>query len=261
MPIFDFGDWPQVSCAEPGFHILAMMCYPKNSIRRHELYAALATERVMQEAKNPVWSRPLSFEDVSPLLEAVRHGRALKQVIDATRLANNRGGIAGEVLGLIRWSAAHGYQGSVRKAVYILTELAKRTKATGRTAFTLGMTKITTTTPNGIMRAWSHYKDVAHFWAAHNLMVSWHAQDAGDRILPPVVSWFEDTDSFLEFLALTEDFRQFGEGYIPPPADEPVLNARTTWRVPEHVHLPVLGLFNPPPLPQEILDALASYRA
>ena len=240
------------------------MCYPKNSIRRHELHAALVAEYYLRVSEDPVaWSRPLSSEDLRPLLKARHEGRSFKEVVRTMRDTNQKGALAGAVLLMIRWVSAHGHQGSVLKACYIHAELAKRAKAIKGTAVTVGVTEITHSTTQGTMeKAWSPYKTVAHFWAAYNVMRNQYMErDAEGVIVPPVDRWFEDTDAFLKFLAIAENFRRFGESYIPRPAAEPVLAAHSTWRVPEHVHLPDVGPFEPPPLLPEIRDALKSYRA
>jgi hypothetical protein len=264
MPAFDFGDWPNVITAIPGYRILATMCYPKNSVRRMELHAAFVTERALRYATDPAaWSRSLDVDGLLSLMQARHQGRSFKEITRTTMLSNHQGHMAGNGLVLIRWMTAYGYHGSVLKACHIQAEIAKMAKAKGKPALTLGMTKITYTNAQALMsKAWSPYRDVAHLWAAYNLMINRSALVDGDTSLPSeVIRWFEDAEAFREFLAIAEDFRQFGEAYIPPPTDKPILNSRTTWRVPDHVQLSTLGPFDPPPLPEEILDALASYRA
>jgi hypothetical protein len=264
MPVFDFGDWPQVTTAVPGYRILAMMYYPKNPLRREELYTTLAAGYVLREAEDfSAWLRPPTARDLFPLLKARHEGRDYTAVIRAMQLKQHQGTIAGEVLFLIRCITAHGSQGSVLKACYIQAELAKRAKDTGETAVTLGMTRIKYTNAQALMeKAWTPYKDVAHFWTAHNLMVNTNMQrDVEGTLLMPGVRWFDAADAFREFLAIAESFRQFGENHIPPPADQPILNPSTTWRVPAYVQLPAFDPYDPHPLSQETKEALENYRA
>ena len=77
MPVFDFGDWPNVITAMPGYGILATMCYPKKPLRRKELHAALVTECFLRyvEDSAPI-PRPLSVGDLLPLLKARHDGRS-----------------------------------------------------------------------------------------------------------------------------------------------------------------------------------------
>lgn len=126
MPVFDFGDWPNVIAAVPGFPILATMCYPskRKLVQREELHATLVAEFFLEAADNPTaLQHPLSHRDVLPLLRARHQGRAAKAVFQAVKLTNYKGHIAGDVLGLLRWLQYHGHPSSVLKACPIQAEL------------------------------------------------------------------------------------------------------------------------------------------
>jgi hypothetical protein len=272
MPVFDFGDWPDVITAIPGFRILATMYYPDHEARRQELHATLVAAYGLRAAEEPAaWARPLAAADLLPILHARHDGRSVEDVWRAARELGTQGSVAGDVLVWMRRMIAHGVKASVSKACYLQAELGKTAQHTDTVAYTHGLTEIPYTTIGSILRrVWPRYKSVAAFWAAHNLMVNigYHLQSTLDQEpdplgapMPPMLSWFEEPHTFREFLALAEDFRRFGEAYTAHPASLPTLDTRCTWRVPAHVYLPDLVPFEPAPLPPEIRAVLTRYHA
>jgi hypothetical protein len=110
--------------------------------------------------------------------------------------------------------------------------------------------------------AWVPYRSVAHLWAAHNLMWSfrWNETPGGER---PKASWYEHPSDLGWFLALAEDFRQWGQEYIPHARHkehEAILRPIEIWRPPAETSLPAVSL-TPPPLGPYYQQFLRTYES
>jgi hypothetical protein len=101
--------------------------------------------------------------------------------------------------------------------------------------------------------AWTPYKPVAHLWTAYNILSLPIGEGIEEELFPPG-SWFQDKPAFEEFLAIAEDFRNFGERHVPHGRAKasaergpmPLLLPIETWRVPDHVILPHIDVSVPP---------------
>jgi hypothetical protein len=233
------------------------MLYPKNPHRRQELFGTLVADEVFRTADSPgEWLRPFSAKDFLPLLKARHEGRTRKEVVRYAHMRSSKGFIAGEILLLVRKLVAQGELGGVLKACYMVSEAAKQGK------LTFSLTEISYKNPQALMeKVWVPYKNVGHLWAAYSLTRGWTLSRGAGGILQEDIPWDGDTRSFLEFLAIAEDFRQFGERHIPHAQTTPLLSPKATWRVPAHVQLPEPPPYDPPPLRLWYQEALASYRA
>jgi hypothetical protein len=251
MPVFDFGDWPEVHTVYPGFRILATMVYPMDHTERQELYSALVAKFLENPLNTPedtdIWKRPPSISEVSGLLRARNQARASNDIFRQAQEKSKKGSVAGEALILIRQLAEHGHGGSIRTACEILAEAGKQRRLTMAGAPIL--VNATSLRDN----AWSPYKPVAHLWTAHNIL-SLPTGKSFEEKSSPTRSWFEDRPAFEEFLALAEDFRDFGEKHVPhgratasaERGPMPTLLPTETWRVPDNVSLPPIDLSVPP---------------
>jgi hypothetical protein len=230
MPTFDLAGWPQVHAPVAGFRIMATMYYPVDGERRTELHATLAFTYYDTIRNDPsVWEQQPTLTELYPLFHVRHLGGSQAEVFQRAREVACRGSVAGEALIIIRQMAEHGQDGSVNKACDILAKAGKAGRLTG------GHTLIPYANSKALRaEAWVPYRSVAHLWAAHNLLWSfrWNETPDGER---PRASWYENSSDLERFLALAEDFRQWGEGYIPHARHKevaPLLSPYETWRIP-----------------------------
>jgi hypothetical protein len=256
MPIFDLEGWPQVHATVPGFRILATMFYPSDANRRAELHATLVAAFYDTIRDDPhAWTREPTNTEMFPLFHARHLGGSQAEVFQRAREVVCRGSVAGEALIIIRQMAEHGQGGSVNKACDILAKAGRAGRLTG------GHIEIPFANSKSLRTmAWVPYRSVAHLWAAHNLLWSfrWNETTDGER---PSVSWYEHPSDLERFLAIAEDFRRWGERYIPHARHkehEAILRPIETWRTPAETPLPAVCL-TPPPLGPYYQQLLQTY--
>jgi hypothetical protein len=61
-------------------------------------------------------------------------------------------------------------------------------------------------------------------------------------------------------LAVAEDMRRFGESFIMPRRQDPILTPAEVWKAPSDMNLPEIRI-HLPPLTESPLEALERYRA
>ncbi len=256
MPTFDLGGWPQVHAAVAGFRIQATMLYPTDVKRREELHATMVFTFYDTIRDDPTaWDREPTSTELYPLYRARHLGGSQAEVVQRAREVARRGSVTGEALIIIRQMAQHGQDGSVNKACDILAKAGKAGRFTG------GHTPIPYANSKALRaKAWVPYRSVAHLWGAHNLLWSfrWNETPDGER---PRESWYKNSSDLEGFLDLAEDFRQWGEGFIPHARHKevaPLLSPDETWRIPAETFLPKVPL-TPPPLGPWYAQYLQTY--
>jgi Phage integrase family len=248
-PTFDMGGWPNVVTAVPGFRILSTMAYPCNPALREEFHATLATRKyaVLKDVQE-AWNRRPSEEEMSALLLARDQGAAADDVFRRAQNAGCLGSIAGEILLLTRQFAEHHktQRYGVNKACAVLAAAVKTEKAQKKRVLTGGRVPIDFTLAKKLHeKAWLPYRSVSHLWAAHNLYRNCFTSTASSEIF-----WYESQDSqpFPLFLAIAEDFRQWGEECIPHGQKKPLFAPDEMWCTPAILNLPDPRIVIPPVL-------------
>ena len=144
MPTVDLGGWPESSVLVAYFRVVGVMHYPNDPKLRDEM---TDTELFLHDMV-------LNTGALSPV------GRSLQKTSMRRWTPAHHGVIAGFILVMIRRIAetCPDIEASVNRAVYIMMKIQELAQLKGPK------------NTREILRAWSKFKKVSHFWAALALL-------------------------------------------------------------------------------------------
>ncbi len=221
--------------------VLATMSHPDDPAQRFKFLDTL-TAKALTELEAPI-SRKLAIQASAAAAEA-------ESVLDEMGEAAYGIAVAGDILLFVFNAARYSPKSaSVARAIAVWCE-----------AHALGKTQeggYVAASPRSVKAAWSRFKPVAHLCGALSLF-----QIDQIAALNPL-----DPETLLNFLAVAEALRAFGEAHHPPsgrtgskPSRTSMLDPDTTWKTPSDLVLPQ-SVFSVPPLPEFAQAALKKYRA
>jgi hypothetical protein len=178
------------------------MLFPDDAEVRREAAIAYACRSLADEfSSSPSISFEISTDMAAFLYKAPRVEDLAggRGEASVARLAE----LVGRALGFILRAAEHGHP-KLASSGAVLRRLSQYEKRDLKT----------------LKQAWSQYSCVAHLWASLDLIYE------------------EDQKTLLVFLAAAEELRRRGEAHVPKGAKTPVLDPKTTWKVPSSIRLP-----------------------
>ena len=221
-------------------YITSVMLYPTDENAREEFY-------FVHEIGKRVDSTPDDADVTVPKESLVRLLRSSSQLAINQRAEQAKigGMMSGDLLGLVSTMSRCGIpEPSLRKAVWVLEDAYSRPPE-GRSAIPHSSTSIS--------KSWDDFRPVAHFWATFQLFQADPGRQGSDRpILTERNVW--------DFLGYAEEFRKFGESFMPDRQRAPgaLLPADESWCVHESIELPVHEI-PVESIPEWMNERLASY--
>ncbi|NWG39240.1 MAG: hypothetical protein HXY27_04635 [Hydrogenophilaceae bacterium] len=215
----------------------AVMLFPNDEQLRKQCFAV---EIARFHALNASESAKLQIdvETLRLLLEAPAYG-SLKETVSAI---TKRAIVAGDLLMTLYIMHKFGLkEPSVNKAIFVCQQFAHKAKYGDGTPMNVS--------ERTVKECWREFKSVAHFWAAFRL----------NKAYPFAPS---DTEVFAhpKFLGVASAVYQFGVTFVPYRAwaGKPVLDPKTSWRLPENI-APINLVSDQPP--DRLLKYLKKYKA
>jgi hypothetical protein len=222
--------------------VLATMFHPNDPDQRLKYLEVLSAKGLI-ELEVPI-SRKLAIQASAAATE-------VESVLNKAAESAYGIAVAGDVLLFVMNAARYlPKHASVARAIAVWCEYHARSKTTegGYVA----------ASPRSVKAAWSRFKPVAHLCGAFNLF-----QNDQIAALNP-----SDPKTLLNFLAVAEMLRAFGERHHAPsgrtgskPSRTSMLDPDSTWKTPSDLVLPQLTTLFIPPLPKFAEAALRNYRA
>jgi hypothetical protein len=138
---------------------------------------------------------------------------------------------AAAVLDIIRRTPQ---EGSLNKALYVIGTVADKYRLIRNRT--------------DIRKAWESHRSVAHLGVALKCSGDFTTGD-----------FLKDPARLRRFLAIARDYQSFATSYVMPRQNRPLVDRAEIWFIRPSLRLPRLR--SPPPLPRDMLMALAEYRA
>ena len=236
-PILEITDGKGNLLSDAFFTVLATMFHPDNPEQRRRFLEAPSAIAQIEIGAPILWkSIPAAAECESVLDQASDAGYGMT--------------VSGDLLLFIMSAARHSPKdASVARAIWVWCEDQARGKThEGRAV---------AASPRSLKAAWSRFKPVAHLCGAWRNFTT-------EQI---VALDLTNLQTLLNFLALAEALRGFGESHHPPSGRaggkshvSSTLDPMTTWRTPTDLRLSSLTL-DPAPLTEFARKVLRNYRA
>jgi hypothetical protein len=240
-PILEITDGKGKLLPSAPFIVLATMFHADNPQQRRQFLETLSAKVLIEIGA------PIPQEQAN---QAAATAAEIDSVIDRASYAGYGMAVSGDLLLFIINAALYSpNDASLARTIRVWCE----DHALGRTH----EGRAVAASPRSVKAAWSRFKPVAHLCGA------WRLSQI-DRIL----EWNPtDPEKLLNFLAIAEGLREFGEAHHPPsgrtgsqPSRTSTLDPETTWKVPPDLALPS-RVFFVPPLTEYAQGVLRNYRA
>lgn len=208
MPVLDL---PDLHLPEAGLYLFSVMLYPHDAKRQSNYVEAFRAKAVLKVAgENPYRVKREAVREVVAAAHAPRLEDTLKPV---TPLCFGGTVAAQSLCWVLSCAERSPAQASLLSARRALEPGLRKTFRRG-------------TSPANLKMVWKRYMPVAHFWMT---LFAWRElwkESAGNG--SKLALW----------LALAEETRRLGEGFVPLRASTPVLDPTRTWKVPDRFLLP-----------------------
>lgn len=243
MPVLKISDGEGHLAPDAGSEVLAAMIAPSDEDFRvrHRVVADCAAlfEDAMEQGKEslPIPTTTFGLILTSPPLEEL-------QLESLTRFSY--GELAGWVLGLVVHCAdQYPEHASVSKAVEALETVVL---PDGRMSDGRPIPR----SRGFLMKQWSAFKSVAHFYAAHEAL-HWGKKHPAEVFLDA---------SLLMMVAVAEHYRRIGESLVVKHgrSEQTLLTPGEAWTAPSDLPLPEIRLEDTK-IPEEVVEAMEKYRA
>lgn len=187
------------------------MLYPHDAKRRSNFLEAVRARVVLKVVgENPCRVK----REAVKVVVAAAHAPRLEDTLKPVTPLVFGGTVAAQTLCWVLSCAEHSpAQASLLSARRVLEPSVRKTFRRG-------------TSRANLIKAWQRYMPVAHFWLARLAWRELWNESAGNG------------SKFALLLALAEETRRLGEGFVPLRASTPVLDPTRTWKVPGRFLLP-----------------------